>query len=463
MNEALRAIPSVDRLLASPAFAELIDHYGRQRVKEAIREELSSVRRQVISGEDPDTSENQIASDIASQLDAGSQSSLRAVINLTGTVLHTNLGRAPLPKSALDAISRISAGGSNLEYELDAGERGERDHHVESLIQTLTGAEAATVVNNNAAAVMICLNTFAYGKGACISRGELVEIGGSFRIPEVMEKSGARLIEVGATNRTHLNDYQMVATADLGLFMKVHTSNYEIRGFTKEVSYAELAEFASTKNVPLLADLGSGTLVNLEDYGLAHEPTVQDVLNQGADLVTFSGDKLLGGPQAGIVAGRKELIEQIRKNPLKRALRVDKMTLAALTAVLQLYLKPETLTEALPALQMLSRKAPEIRKLADAVEPALAHHLDGIASVSQEDVHSQIGSGALPLDQLPSVALALKPLNDGDAALQQLSLAFRRLPVPVVGRLQDGRLLFDLRTLVDVDGFVGQLDQLQLP
>ena len=355
----------------------------------------------------------------------------------------------------------VSRGGSNLEFDLDTGKRGDRDAHIEALICRLTGAEAATVVNNNAAAVLICLNTFAFGKGGAISRGELVEIGGSFRIPEVMEKSGARLIEVGATNRTHLKDYEQVAPDELGLYMKVHTSNYEIRGFTQAVSYSDLAQLASDRDIPLLVDLGSGTLVNLEDHGLAHEPTVQEVLSQGADIVTFSGDKLLGGPQAGIIAGKKSLIEQLKKNPLKRALRVDKMTIAALAAVLQLYLKPETLARDLPALAQLSRPVSDIQALAESLLPTVQAALGGHAHTSLQSVHSQIGSGALPLDQLPSVALQITPLDDTDASLQALSRAFRQLPVPVIGRLSDGSLLFDLRTLEDPDDLVRQLPALK--
>ncbi|MBT7370963.1 MAG: L-seryl-tRNA(Sec) selenium transferase, partial [Gammaproteobacteria bacterium] len=394
------------------------------------------------------------------ELSARNEDTLVPVLNLTGTVLHTNLGRAYLPEKALEAVTRIARGASNLEFQLDSGIRGDRDEHIASLLTELTGAESVTVVNNNAAAVLLCLNTLAEGREVCISRGELVEIGGSFRIPEVMAKSGCNLAEIGATNRTHRDDYVKAINEQTGLLLKVHTSNYEIRGFTNEVSYDDVAALSREYSVPFMADLGSGTLVNLEDYGLAHEPTVQEVLSAGADVVTFSGDKLLGGPQAGIIAGRKELIDRIKQNPLKRALRVDKMTMAALTEVLKLYLNPEKLIEELPTLAFLSRSREDIASTAEAMLPVFESALQGIANVAVIDSQSQIGSGALPLDQLPSCAIEITPIDGSDSALRKLVSAFRNLPTPMIGRMQDGRLLFDLRTVTNVDAVATQLKNL---
>ncbi len=458
-----KAIPSVDRLLSHPAFAQMIAAHGHIRTSDTIRSTLDQLRQAISSERVTEIPAiDWFAGTVSEQLYQDDTGSLRPVINLTGTVLHTNLGRASLPENALAAVATVAGGNSNLEYDIEVGQRGDRDTHLEALVQALTGAESVTVVNNNAAAVLLCLNAFAAGREVCISRGELVEIGGSFRIPEVMEKSGCRLREIGATNRTHLKDYEAAISEETGLLLKVHTSNYEIRGFTQEVSYADVADLAHKHDLPLMADLGSGTLINLEDYGLAHEPTVQDVLNAGADIVTFSGDKLLGGPQAGIIAGKKVYVDKIKNNPLKRALRVDKMTIAALTEVLKLYREPESLASKLPTLRHLSRSAEDIRAMAEHVLPALQETLKERASVEVLACHSQIGSGALPLDQLPSFALSLKPAADGDAALQKLNHAFRNLPKPVIGRLADGHLLFDLRTLDTADELTGQLSDLEL-
>ena len=466
MNQSnpLKLIPSVDKLLSSEAFQKTVRAYGHTRTSKSIREYLSSLRADVQQNHShPIPSAEDIAAAITISLDSIDRHSLRPVLNLTGTVLHTNLGRAALPASALRAIALTASGNTNLEFDLPKGKRGDRDDHVEKLLCELTGAEAITVVNNNAAAVLICLNTFAFGKEVCISRGELVEIGGSFRIPEVMEKSGCTLRELGATNRTHLKDYANAVNEHTGLLMKVHTSNYEIRGFTQEVSYEEVAALAKERDVPFLADLGSGTLIDLENYGLKHEPTVQEVLKAGTDVVTFSGDKLLGGPQSGIIAGRKELIEQIKNNPLKRALRVDKLTLAALSEVLKLYKHPEALTQELPTIRHLARKPEEIKSIAEAVLPAFIKSAGDKATVSVIPSASQIGSGALPLDQLPSFSIRIKPASERDAELQQLTSAFREMSVPVVGRLNDGALLFDLRTLDECALLIDQLEHFAWP
>ena len=462
-NQLLKDIPSVDKLLGSGELKPVLSAHGHTRVRETIRDLLGQLRNDILNGQSNTVPSLQALSDeINVRIANQNHGTLTSVINLTGTVLHTNLGRAVLPDNALSAMTKVAGANSNLEFDIEAGQRGDRDAHIEALLTKLTGAEAVTVVNNNAAAVLLSLNTLAAGKEVCISRGELVEIGGSFRIPEVMEKSQCRLREVGATNRTHLKDYKRAISDHTGMLLKVHTSNYEIRGFTQEVSYEEVAALASETELPFMADLGSGTLVNLEQFGLAHEPTVQDVLAAGTDIVTFSGDKLLGGPQAGIIAGKKKYIEAIKKNPLKRALRVDKMTITALTEVLKLYLEPETLAHKLPTLRHLSRNADDIQAIANQLLPHLAEAINRSATVKVVETHSQIGSGALPLDQLPSFAIAMTPHEDSDAALQTLSSAFRNLPVPVIGRLADGTMLLDCRTLDDPNQFIRQLESLAL-
>ena len=460
----LKEIPSVDKLLGSELMAPLLESCGHTRTREAIRRILANLRDEIQSGKtDKLPTSDALVLHISQSIAREDAASLMPVINLTGTVLHTNLGRASLPAEALDAVRAVSEGNSNLEFDLTTGKRGDRDSHAEKLLTELAGAEAATLVNNNAAAVLLCLNTLAQDHEVCISRGELVEIGGSFRIPEIMEKSGCILKEVGATNRTHLRDYEKAINEQTRLLLKVHCSNYEIRGFTREVSYEEVARLAVQRELPFMADLGSGTLVNLENFGLEHEPTVQEVIGAGADIVTFSGDKLLGGPQAGIIAGKRKYVEAIRNNPLKRALRVDKMTIAALTEVLKLYLQPEHLPDRLPALACLTRPEMEIQQLATSLLPDLIRVLKGFARVEVVATESQIGSGALPLARIPSHAIAITPINESDAALQSLSRAFRNLPLPVVGRVAAGRLLLDCRTLDSPARLLDQLNQLALP
>ncbi len=462
-QSVLAAVPSLDRLLHHQSIAPLLAAHGRALVIQASKPVLDALREALSQGGNPMTVP-ELADRIQKRILALLQPSLRRVFNLTGTVLHTNLGRAPLPQEALDAIAAVAGGASNLEFDLESGARGDRDTHIEEWICRLTGAEAATVVNNNAAAVLLLLNTLAKGKQVPVSRGELIEIGGAFRIPDIMTRAGCKLIEVGTTNRTHARDFEAAIGARTALLMKVHTSNYAIEGFTAEVGAADLAHIAHANDMPLVVDLGSGTLVDLTRYGLPYEPTVTATLSAGADLVCFSGDKLLGGPQAGILAGRKDLIGRIKRNPMKRALRCDKMTIAALGAVLALYGDPDRLAQKLPALRLLTRLSAEIEAQAARMLPLVQHALLGHADVAIYAVKSQIGSGALPADLLPSTALRLTPMGKrSGSALNKLAALFRGLPVPVIGRIQGGALLFDLRCLEDEPGFLEQMKRFPRP
>ena len=460
------AIPAIDRLLRTSEAHELATRHGREPVAEALREATNAVRTQLFADALDNTPEAVIAAilkETGALLARSAKPSLRPVFNLTGTVLHTNLGRAPLSKEAVSALSRVGAQACNLEFDLDAGKRGDRDSHVEALLAALCGAEAATVVNNNAAAVMLVLSTLALRREVLVARGELVEIGGAFRIPDVMTSAGARLREVGTTNRVHRRDFtEAIHPARSALVMKVHPSNYRIEGFTASVPEPELAALAHEHQLPFVVDLGSGTLLDFARFGLPHEPTVQETLGHGADLVTFSGDKLLGGPQAGLIAGRRDLIARLKKNPLMRALRVDRLTLAALEATLRLYSDPERARQEIPALRLLTRPLEEITALALRALPMVAIALSNIATVTVEDCASQIGSGALPVDLLPSKALVITPLDaaqDG-ASVERLAARFRHLPVPVVGRIHHGALWLDLRCLEEEAAFLAQLGAL---
>ena len=471
-NNAFKALPSADKALQSNELKGLVDSFGRKPVKLAIREELESLRAQISIDNQPVIQSlmrehffTSFCETVAIRVRSSFRSSLLQVINLTGTVVHTNLGRARLPDSAIAAMERVAAHTTNLEYDLKSGKRGDRDSHIEGLLCEITGAEAATVVNNNAAAVLLVLNSMAVGKEVVISRGELVEIGGAFRIPDVMKSAGCILQEIGTTNRTHLHDYESAINPETSLLMKVHTSNYEIRGFTNSIPESEISQLAHQKNLHFVSDLGSGTLVDLTKYGLPREPTVSETLAQGADIVTFSGDKLLGGPQSGLIVGKKELIDAIKRNPLKRALRVDKTTVAALAEVLKIYRDPDRLHYKLPLLADLARPLTEIDSLARTIFPAFKQKLKNIANVSLEPCKSQIGSGALPLDLLESRAIVVKPLakkGETDAALQKLAGEFRNLPVPVIGRIRDGSLVFDLRCLLRDSDLIPQLDYLTI-
>jgi len=454
----LRSLPSVDRVLRWPDIMVLVESHGRAETTLAIRETLAALREEAQAGARID--EAVIVASVLSRLDARARRRLKPLFNLTGTVLHTNLGRAILAEEAVVAANAAMRHAVSLEFDLDNGRRGERDDHVRALICELTGAEDATLINNNAAAVLLVLNTLAQDREAIISRGELIEIGGAFRMPEIMARAGARLREVGTTNRTHPRDYVDALGPETGLILKVHTSNYRIEGFTAEVGARELAKIAQQHRVPLVNDLGSGTLVDLSRFGLTKEPTVREAVEEGADLVTFSGDKLLGGPQAGFIVGRKDLIAAVNRNPMKRALRVDKVRLAALEATLKLFRDPDRLAQRLPTLRFLTRPIEDIRQQALRLAPTLADILGGRVSVEAALCASQIGSGALPLETIPSFGLSLRP-KGGGRAVEALSAAFRGLPWPVIGRVAEGALHFDLRCLEDERAFRENLSSLR--
>lgn len=459
-KQRLRSLPSVDRVLRETP--HLAERWGHERVAEAIRNTLEQVRTNMekFAASDKSALKKQVISMVESRLEQEAKGSLVSVFNLTGTVLHTNLGRALLPKAALDKTLALAKTPVNLEYDLRTGKRGDRDEHVESLICELCGVEAATVVNNNAAAVLLVLNTLAKGLEVPVSRGELVEIGGSFRIPEIMQSSGCVLVEVGTTNRTHLKDYRNAVNDRTALLLKVHASNYEIRGFTYSVAESDLAELANQHGLPLFIDLGSGNLVDFSAFDLPDEPTVMQVVNNGADVVSFSGDKLLGGPQCGIIAGKQELITRMKNNPLKRALRVDKMTLAALGEVLRLYQNPARLAQELPTLAALTRPPDEIRDQAERLVPVITEALAPRYEVAVSECHSQVGSGALPVDTLASYSLRISAVNGSDEAIRLLAESMRRLPVPVIGRINQGAYFLDLRCLDREEEFIAQLGYL---
>jgi L-seryl-tRNA(Ser) seleniumtransferase len=447
------SIPSVDRLLNSAAFESVLASFGRTRVIAQLRVYLDSLRQASLTRAlDPGVlTEEAIGSALQVKLDADSVPALRAVFNLTGTVLHTNLGRAVLPEEAVAAVVQSMRAPVNLEYDLATGRRGERDTVVEKLLCELTGAQAATVVNNNAAAVLLMLSALASRREVIVSRGELIEIGGSFRIPDIMRQAGAKLVEVGTTNRTHLSDYANAMGPQSGMLMKVHTSNYEISGFTNSVATAELAELGRSRSVPVAADLGSGSLIDMTRWNLPAEPTVQETIAAGADLVSFSGDKLLGGPQAGLIVGRADLIAKIRKHPLKRALRVGKLTLAALEPVLALYRSPEFLVERLTTLRLLTRPATQMAAQAIRLQPVMQRAVGDAYEVTNAPMVSQIGSGALPVDTLPSHGLAIRVVKGKRGSLDRLERLLRELPRPVIGRSSEKALWLDLRCLLSAD------------
>jgi L-seryl-tRNA(Ser) seleniumtransferase len=457
-------IPSLDRLLHAQALERLLVCHGRTQVTAALRTHLDDLRRSALEGTLDATAlkESTVAQVLEAKLGETARRGLRAVFNLTGTVLHTNLGRALLPEAALRAVVDTMRAPVNLELDLASGRRGERDTVVERLLCELTGAEAATVVNNNAAAVLLILSVLAARREVVVSRGELVEIGGSFRMPDIMRQAAVKLVEVGTTNRTHLADYADAIGPRCALLMKVHTSNYVISGFASTVAVAELAELARARSIPLAVDLGSGSLVDLTRWNLPKEPTVQETVVAGADLVSFSGDKLLGGPQAGLVVGRADLIAKLKKHPLKRALRVGKLTLAALEPVLALYRAPEFLADRLTTLRQLTRPTVTVRDQALRLLPVVQQAVGDGYEVSDAPMFSQIGSGALPVEKLPSHGLAIRTAKGKRGGLDRLEVLMRGLSRPVIGRAAEKTLWLDLRCL-DADDeaeFVAQWDKL---
>lgn len=448
-KELLRLLPKVDELLKDERFNQYSEKLNPKYLVEIIREEVDSVRSSILSGsiQDDTLDIDMIIECIESRIQKEFDFGLKKVINGTGVVLHTNLGRAPMAKEAQAALDSILYGYCNLEYEIDNGVRGSRHDHLKSLLQKLTGAEDVIVVNNNAAAVMLVLSTMAKGKEVIVSRGELVEIGGSFRIPRVMEHSGAALREVGSTNKTHAADYEEAINENTAALMKVHTSNFKVLGFTDSVDIADLRTIADKYSLPIIEDLGSGVFLDLRKYGLEYEPTVMDSLAKGADIVTFSGDKLMGGAQCGVIVGKKEYIAQMKKNNLLRALRVDKMTIAALTATLSMYLNTENIEEKIPVLSMLSKTAEALEEKAQILcdlicnqKPELKHQ------VEKCKMSSMVGGGSLPTQLMDSYGLQIQSTKISTSKLEQL---MRITPPHIVGRVEENCYYLDVRTIFD--------------
>ncbi len=444
----LRQLPSIDKILSLPEIQDILSSYSRTLVTEVLRSIVSDIRTEILQGKKdlniPDSSE--YAALALKRIKQITQPPLRTVINATGTITHTNLGRALLSSAACDGLINAAQNYVNLEYDLETGKRGHRDRISEPLLQKLTGCEASTVVNNNAAAVLIALQTVAEGKEVIVSRGELIEIGGAFRIPDVMTSSGAILREVGTTNRTHLRDYADAINENTALLLKVHPSNYKIVGFSTTPEMHELTQLGTERGIPTMEDLGSGALIDLTQYGLPNEPVVSERISSDVDIVTFSGDKLLGGPQAGIIVGKTKWIQQIRKNPLMRALRVDKLTISALTVTLQSYLFHDDLTNRFPMLHRYTRSIEELQTTAEKITTRLKLIFDGKVTIELSDTQSEIGSGSLPIETLPSIAVVLTP---NSISVDKLSEHFRNGITPVIGRIEHDQLWFDVRTLLE--------------
>lgn len=442
----LSQIPSVDECLRSGCGQQWLKSFSRRIVLRAIRETLDKKRREVLEGLTPNVSMDALFREIEEVIEGLSAFRLRPVINATGVVIHTNLGRAILSDRAIENIAKVAGSYSNLEYELARGKRGKRYSHLKDILQELTGAEDAIVVNNNAAAVLVCLNTLAKGREVIVSRGELVEIGGAFRIPEVMRSSGAILREVGTTNKTYLSDYENALCGDTALLLKVHQSNYKITGFTDEVGVNELVRLGREYRIPVMADLGSGCMIDLRKYGIYGEPTVQDIVRAGVDIITFSGDKLLGGPQAGIILGRERLIRIIQKNPLLRAVRIDKLTLASLEATFMQYLDEEAAVKDIPTLRMLTQPEEAIKKRARRILYRLKRPISTSADIEVVPDHSRAGGGSLPDARLATFVVAIRPLN---ISVNTLEKRLRSSTPPVIARVKEDALLIDARTVQD--------------
>lgn len=447
MQEKLSQLPKMDELLEDVAIAPWFEVFDRSYVKNYLNEALNQVRQAILAGEDVDISHSAVVAIAERKLTAKKRPNLRPMINATGTALHTNLGRALLSDKAVEATQRVNARYSNLEYNVEAGERGSRYAHIEDLLKELTGAEAALVVNNNAAAVMLLLTATTQGQEVLISRGELVEIGGSFRVPDVIESVGARLKEVGATNKTHLRDYERAITEETGALLRVHTSNYRVVGFSQVPDDKDLVTLAHQHDLPAFNDLGSGLLIDLQPLGLPREPLVSEVVAAGYDVVSFSGDKLLGGPQAGILVGTKQYIDQLKRHPLLRALRVDKMTLAGLEATLQAYLKPEQAMKDIPLLQMLGQSEEKLARKAQTLADDI-RALDKGYQVNMIEGQSQVGGGAFPEARLVTYLVEISHLDYSESTLEQ---KLRQAEFPIIARTSEGKVQFDVRTLLEAD------------
>ena len=447
-NILYRNIPKVDVLLENPRIVKLIKKYHRDVIVDIIREEINKLRTFIKENDDISLIEektNQLVENITKSTEKIYSYNLRKVINGSGTILHTNLGRAIISKKHANYLSEVVTNYSNLEYNLEEGKRGERYSHFEKLICKITGAEAAMAVNNNAAAVMLVLSSMAKEKEVIVSRGELVEIGGKFRIPDVMKSSNAHLVEVGTTNKTHLEDYSDAITENTGALLKVHTSNFKILGFTESVSVEELSKLSKEKDIPIIEDIGSGVLIDLSKYGLEYEPTVQDSIKAGVDIVSFSGDKLLGGPQAGIIVGKKKYIDKMKKNPLTRAFRIDKFTATVLEMIFHEYLNEENAIKNIPVLSLITKDIKEIEKSAKKLYAKLSNLKDA-ADIKVEDTLSQIGGGSLPTEKIKSKCISIVPKNISTASLEE---QLRLNENPVVARISDNKLIIDMRCILE--------------
>ncbi len=459
----LESIPSVHKILDLPDIRKLVTNFGQQLISEVVRQVQEDFRSDLIeSGGKLNISitEGLFVEKIQENLSRLTQSSIKPLLNLSGTILHTNLGRALLPKEAVEAMTQVATQASNLEFNVEKGGRDNRDEHVEEDLCHFTGSEAACIVNNNAAAVMLILNTLARRKEVIISRGELVEIGGLFRLPDIMKAAGCKLKEVGTTNRTYLKDFEDEVSVRTGLIFKAYTSNYNISGFTKEVRETDLVRLGKEKGVPFVVDVGSGSLTSFKDDNLTIDATPLRKIQSGVHLVTFSGDKLIGGPQCGIIAGRKDLIAKINKNPMKRAMRCDKITISALSAVLKLYRRSERAKKSIPTLRLIFRSKTEIKSVADRILPLLKSHFNESVILQVIDCYSQVGSGSLPGRYLPSagVSIRFKTKNSEHKRLNGLANTFRSLPLPIIGRIHENSLIFDFRCLEDEKLFINQLE-----
>ncbi|SCY83904.1 L-seryl-tRNA(Sec) selenium transferase [Alkaliphilus peptidifermentans] len=448
----LSKLPSVDEIINHGRINEIVEDIPRTLITEKIRKTIEKYRKELLALKDDNIKEvkidtETIVDEVLISCKKFMEMNLKEVINGTGVVLHTNLGRSILADELKEEIWAVASGYSTLEIDVETGKRGSRYSHVVELIRFITGAEDALVVNNNAAAVMLVLSTLGKDKEVIVSRGELVEIGGSFRIPDVMEQSGAKLVDVGATNKTHLWDYENAIGENTAALMKVHTSNYRILGFTEEISLKDMVELGKRRNIPVIEDLGSGVLIDLKKYGLTYEPTVQDSVAAGTDIVTFSGDKLLGGPQAGIIIGKKQFIDKMKKNPLTRAFRIDKLTIAALEATLRCYLREDYAVSTLPTLKMITEGVISINDRAEKLLEMITD-LDLNMKIEIHDDYSQIGGGALPLEKLPTKVLKIKANNISTAQLEE---RLRHYEKPIFTRIQDDILIIDIRTIKERD------------